>query len=72
MPPKAGLVTYMPRSIQKVSQMSETSEDLQLCEACAEQAVMNMQHEYHQCADGTCDAGAFRVHADKAETQFKR
>ena len=59
-------------SAQKVSQMSETSEDLQHCEACAEQAVMNMQHEYHQCADGTCDAGAFRVLAAKAETQFKR
>ena len=57
---------------QKVSQMSDTSEDLQHCEACAEQAVLNMQHEYHQCADGTCDAGAFRVLADKAETQFKR
>ena len=52
--------------------MSDTSEDLQHCEACAEQAVLNMQHEYHQCADGTCDAGAFRVLADKAETQFKR
>merc|ERR1711871_403202 len=70
--PEVSLASAKQAHDNSVSQMSDTSEDLQHCETCAEQAVLKMQHEYHQCADGTCDAGAFRVLADKAETQFKR